>query len=160
MHTHTQLKRKDGTELQIHPSAEGKFCLIIDTSRGRQKITTKVKPAPLNKHTNICVARTERIKFIDTVISKNVMYGVTYYDINNIKHTILISKAGSMSEPINDIHRIPNDYMRNEKMLRRFLDKEFQILGYSYILQPTVQNKIKCNARKPKYYKYRKYRCN
>lgn len=133
---HTQLYGKDGAKLRIDPATEGKICVIVETSRGKQTITQKVKPAPFNMKKETVAARTDRKTFNGIVISKDMAYGLVYYDLDQTKHNVLIHKSGTMSEAIGEIRRIPDDLMQDEKKLRQVFDKQFRALGCSYTLQP------------------------
>lgn len=132
---HTQLYGKDGAKLRIDPATEGKLCVIVETSRGKQTITQKVKRAPFNRKKDTILPRYERQNFNGIVVGKDVAFGLVYYDLERIKHTVLICKSGAMSESIEGIDHVPNNLMKNEKSIGQFFDKMFLELGYTYTLK-------------------------
>lgn len=137
---HTQLYGKDGAKLRIDPAAEGKICIIVETSRGKQTITQKVKPAPFKKGKETIVARTDRKTFNGVVISKDMAYGLVYYDLDHAKHNVLIHKSGAMSESIGEIHRVPDELMQDAEKLQQYFSKQFRALGYAFTLQSLMSN--------------------
>ena len=137
---HTQLYGKDGAELRIDPATEGKICVIVETSRGKQTITQKIKPAPFPRKVEVVTARKFTQTFNDIVISKDMAYGLVYYDSEQVKRNVLIHKSGAMSESIGEIQRVPDELMHDAEKLHQYFAKHFRALGYSFTLQPLSQN--------------------
>ena len=136
---YTQLYGKDGGELRIDPAAEGKICVVIETSRGKQTITQKVKSAPFPRKVDVAHAHKFTQTFNDIVISKDMAFGLVYYDLEQVKHNVLIHKSGAMSEAIGEMQRVPDNLMQDEMKLRQFFDKHFRALGCAYTLQPIAR---------------------
>lgn len=132
---YTQLYGKDGAELRIDPATEGKICVIVETSRGKQTITQKVKPAPFPRKVEVASAHKFTQTFNDIVINKDMAFGLVYYDLEQVKHNVVIHKSGGMNEAIGEIRRVPDNLMQDEKKLRQFFDKQFHAFGCTYTLQ-------------------------
>ena len=136
---YTQLFGKNGQELRVDPGTAGKFWITVETSRGKQQIIQKIKPAPFPRKVEVATAHKFTQTFNDIVISKDMAYGLVYYDINQTKHNVLVHKSGAMSEAIGETHRVPDNLMQDEKKLRQFFDRQFRILGCAYTLQPIAR---------------------
>lgn len=138
----TEIISYDMSEIAIIKPSGKKTIFYISTSRGTQRVSFSKRKSLtgyiLRRRTNKLKYKSATIyskTYNGQVVSKNIIYALSFEDRGGNLNTVFIDKFGFMSDAPLGYNGLPSDIVNDDMRLREFFDKEFSKSGLKYSLE-------------------------